>query len=76
MPSSAGWSARCRALVSPVAVSVASCAPQNLPSTVRFLEVSHRSADKGVAVELIADALKVELSRVACVGDMPNDLPM
>ncbi|WP_165968499.1 HAD-IIB family hydrolase [Saccharopolyspora elongata] len=45
-------------------------------STTRFLEVSHRSADKGVAVELIADALQVELSRVACVGDMPNDLPM
>ncbi|GIF15721.1 HAD-IIB family hydrolase [Actinoplanes teichomyceticus] len=45
-------------------------------STRRFVEVSHPQANKGAAVAALAEAAGVPCSAVACIGDMPNDLPM
>jgi hypothetical protein len=46
------------------------------PSLPQFLEVASPHAGKGPAVVRVARDLGVELSRVAAVGDAPNDVDM
>jgi Cof subfamily protein (haloacid dehalogenase superfamily) len=41
-----------------------------------YLDVTHRDANKGHAVEQLAAMLKIPLENVATIGDMPTDLLM
>jgi Cof subfamily protein (haloacid dehalogenase superfamily) len=41
-----------------------------------YLDITAPAANKGDGIAAIAQAAKVALSRVAAIGDMPNDLPM
>ena len=41
-----------------------------------YLDITHPDANKGEAVREAARLLGVDLSETACIGDMPNDLPM
>ncbi|MFT3976166.1 MAG: HAD family hydrolase [Sphingomonas bacterium] len=41
-----------------------------------FCDVTHPAANKGAGVARLAAAIGVPLSRMAIIGDMPNDLPM
>ena len=45
-------------------------------SQTYYLDVTHREANKGNAVRLLAARLGVALADVAVIGDMANDLPM
>lgn len=41
-----------------------------------YLDVTHTQANKGTAALALARLLGVEAAEMACIGDMPNDLPM
>ncbi len=41
-----------------------------------YLDVTHPEANKGAAAVALAEILGVPMAQVACLGDMPNDLPM
>lgn len=41
-----------------------------------YLDVTHPEANKGAAAVALAEILGVAMEEVACLGDMPNDLPM
>jgi len=41
-----------------------------------YLDVTHPDATKGTASVALAELLGVPMEQVACLGDMPNDLPM
>ena len=41
-----------------------------------YLDITHPNANKGEAVREAARLLNVDLAETACIGDMPNDLPM
>jgi Cof subfamily protein (haloacid dehalogenase superfamily) len=41
-----------------------------------YLDVTHRLANKGDGIAALAQAFGVDLSQVAALGDMTNDLPM
>ncbi len=41
-----------------------------------YLDITHPHANKGEAVREAARLLDVDLTETACIGDMPNDLPM
>lgn len=41
-----------------------------------YLDVTHRDANKGHAVELLAQMMNVPLENVATIGDMPTDMMM
>ncbi len=41
-----------------------------------YLDITHPAANKGQAVRDAARLLDIPLSETACIGDMPNDLPM
>jgi Cof subfamily protein (haloacid dehalogenase superfamily) len=41
-----------------------------------YLDITHPDANKGEAVRQAAQMLGIALSETACIGDMPNDLPM
>ena len=41
-----------------------------------YLDITHPQANKGEAVRQAAQLLQISLSETACIGDMPNDLPM
>ncbi len=45
-------------------------------SQTYYLDVTHRDANKGNAVRMLASHVGVELAEVAVLGDMANDLPM
>jgi Cof subfamily protein (haloacid dehalogenase superfamily) len=45
-------------------------------SQLYYLDVTHKSADKGHAVRSFAQHYGVSLEEVAVIGDMANDLPM
>ena len=45
-------------------------------SQTYYLDLTHRSADKGQAVRTLAAHMDVALEDVAVLGDMANDLPM
>jgi len=45
-------------------------------SQTYYLDVTHRDANKGNAVRMLASHVGVELAEVAVLGDMENDLPM
>jgi len=45
-------------------------------SQTYYLDVTHREADKGNAVRMLAGQFGVDLADVAVLGDMANDLPM
>lgn len=45
-------------------------------SQTYYLDVTHRSADKGQAVRRLAAHMGVALEEVAVLGDMANDVPM
>ncbi len=45
-------------------------------SQTYYLDVTHRDANKGNAVRMLAAQLGVDLAEVAVLGDMENDLPM
>ena len=45
-------------------------------SQTYYLDVTHRDADKGNAVRMLAAEFGVGLAEVAVLGDMANDLPM
>jgi Cof subfamily protein (haloacid dehalogenase superfamily) len=41
-----------------------------------YLDITHRLANKGDGIAALAQAFGVELTQVAALGDMTNDLPM
>ncbi|AOX19245.1 Cof-type HAD-IIB family hydrolase [Kozakia baliensis] len=41
-----------------------------------YLDITHRDANKGYAARALAKQLGVDMSEVACIGDMSNDVPM
>lgn len=41
-----------------------------------YLDITHPEANKGSAALALAEILGVEAASMACLGDMPNDLPM
>jgi Cof subfamily protein (haloacid dehalogenase superfamily) len=41
-----------------------------------YLDITHPQANKGEAVKQAAALLGIPLEETACIGDMPNDLPM
>jgi Cof subfamily protein (haloacid dehalogenase superfamily) len=41
-----------------------------------YLDITHPDANKGEAVRQAAILLNIPLEETACIGDMPNDLPM
>jgi Cof subfamily protein (haloacid dehalogenase superfamily) len=41
-----------------------------------YLDLTHKNANKGFAVQAIAGHLGVDLAELAVLGDMPNDIPM
>jgi Cof subfamily protein (haloacid dehalogenase superfamily) len=41
-----------------------------------YLDVTHPSANKGEAVSVLAEMLKVPTANIATIGDMPNDVFM
>jgi Cof subfamily protein (haloacid dehalogenase superfamily) len=41
-----------------------------------YIDVTHRKANKGEAALAIAALLGIAPAAMACIGDMPNDLPM
>jgi Cof subfamily protein (haloacid dehalogenase superfamily) len=41
-----------------------------------YLDVTHREANKGAAALALAELLGIDPAEMACLGDMPNDLPM
>jgi Cof subfamily protein (haloacid dehalogenase superfamily) len=45
-------------------------------SQLFHVDITHRDANKGTAALLIARALGIDPSEMACIGDMSNDLPM
>jgi Cof subfamily protein (haloacid dehalogenase superfamily) len=45
-------------------------------SQLYYLDVTHRLANKGDGIAALAQAFGVELTQVAALGDMANDLPM
>lgn len=45
-------------------------------SQTYYLDVTHREANKGNAVRMLAAHVGVDLAEVAVLGDMENDLPM
>jgi Cof subfamily protein (haloacid dehalogenase superfamily) len=57
---------------------LATCGPRisATRSADYYLDVTHRDANKGRAVEVLAAMLKVPLENVATIGDMPTDALM
>ena len=45
-------------------------------SQAYYLDITHKLANKGEVVRRAALMLGVDLKDTACIGDMPNDLPM
>ena len=45
-------------------------------SQLHYLDITHRLANKGDGIAALARSFGVELSQVAALGDMTNDLPM
>lgn len=45
-------------------------------SQLYYLDITHRLANKGDGIAALAHAFGVELTEVAALGDMANDLPM
>ncbi len=45
-------------------------------SQLYYLDITHRLANKGDEIAALAQAFGVELTQVAALGDMNNDLPM
>lgn len=45
-------------------------------SQTYYLDVTSRSGNKGVAIEMLARARGVDLSDIVAIGDQANDLPM
>ncbi|MBV9749216.1 MAG: HAD family hydrolase [Acetobacteraceae bacterium] len=45
-------------------------------SQLYYLDVTHRDANKGFALEALCRQLGVTPAETACIGDAPNDLPM
>ena len=45
-------------------------------SQLYYLDITHRLANKGDGIAALAQAFGVELTEVAALGDMTNDLPM
>mgnify|MGYP003288725164 CR=1 FL=1 len=45
-------------------------------SQLYYLDITHRLANKGDGIAALAQAFGVELTQVAALGDMANDLPM
>jgi Cof subfamily protein (haloacid dehalogenase superfamily) len=45
-------------------------------SQTYYLDITHAQANKGEAVREAARLLGIDLAETACIGDMPNDLPM
>jgi Cof subfamily protein (haloacid dehalogenase superfamily) len=45
-------------------------------SQLYYLDITHRLANKGDGIATLAQAFGVELTEVAALGDMTNDLPM
>ncbi len=45
-------------------------------SQLYYLDITHRLANKGDGIAALAQAFGVELTQVAALGDMTNDLPM
>jgi hydroxymethylpyrimidine pyrophosphatase-like HAD family hydrolase len=41
-----------------------------------YLDITHRLANKGDGIAALAKAAGLDLTQVAALGDMPNDLPM
>ena len=41
-----------------------------------YLDITHTQANKGTAAVALARLLGIEPAAMACIGDMPNDLPM
>ena len=41
-----------------------------------YLDITHPEANKGAAAVALAELLGISMASVACLGDMPNDLPM
>ncbi|GAJ27739.1 Cof-type HAD-IIB family hydrolase [Acidomonas methanolica] len=41
-----------------------------------YLDITQKDANKGYAAKALAARLGVDLSEVACIGDMSNDVPM
>jgi hydroxymethylpyrimidine pyrophosphatase-like HAD family hydrolase len=41
-----------------------------------YLDITHARANKGTAALALARLLGVAAEEMACIGDMPNDLPM
>jgi len=41
-----------------------------------YLDITHPDANKGYAAQELARSLGVDMSEVACIGDMSNDIPM
>jgi Cof subfamily protein (haloacid dehalogenase superfamily) len=47
-----------------------------LRSQEYYIDITHPQANKGEAALAIAGLLRVDPTAMACIGDMPNDLPM
>jgi len=47
-----------------------------LRSQEYYVDITHPQANKGAAALAIADLLGIPPAAMACIGDMPNDLPM
>lgn len=45
-------------------------------STPYFLEVLNKNANKGLAIQALAQQLDLEKHEIMCIGDQNNDLPM
>ena len=45
-------------------------------SQLYYLDVTHRDANKGFALQALCRQLGVDPAETACIGDAPNDLPM
>jgi Cof subfamily protein (haloacid dehalogenase superfamily) len=45
-------------------------------SQAYYLDITHKDATKGYAVQSIARLLGIDMAHTAAIGDMPNDLPM
>ena len=45
-------------------------------SQLYYLDVTHRDANKGFALQALCRQLSVDPAETVCIGDAPNDLPM
>jgi len=47
-----------------------------LRSSAHYLDITHPKANKGFAAVELAKQYGIDISEVACIGDMDNDIPM